>query len=157
MPIYLNDRIDVTVSYDLDKDLNELDKNFDKYVYKFALAFINQYIESFCNQKKFVTKEQVREVYYKAFKGDESINFDRIVNYLEPVAGWKPARQIAVKTQEAFMMVEKPEFKDKILNGFKQFFGFNDIRNKMYMYSLLKHMKIIINGLFMLMVAKVFA
>lgn len=135
-PSTWNDQIDVTVSYDLDKDLNELDKNFDKYVYKFAFAFINQYIESFCDQKKFVTKEQVRDVYYKAFKGDESINFDRIVNYLEPVVGWKPARQIAVKTQEAFMMVEKPEFKNKILNGFKQFLGFNDIRNRMYMYSL---------------------
>ncbi len=135
-PSTWNDQIDVTVSYDLDKDVDELEKNFDKYVYKFAFAFINQYIESFCDQKKFVTKEQVRDVYYKAFKGDESINFDRIVNYLEPVVGWKPARQIAAKTQEAFMMVEKPKFKNKILNGFKQFLGFNDIRNRMYMYSL---------------------
>ncbi len=135
-PSTWNDQIDVTVSYDLDKDVEEIEKNFDNYVCKFAFAFINQYIESFCEQKKFVTKEQVRDIYYKAFKDDKSINFDRIVAYLEPVVGWKPARQIAVKTQEAFLIVEKPEFKDQIINGLKQFLGFNDIRNKMFMYSL---------------------
>ncbi len=135
-PSTWNDPIDVTVSYDLDKDADELEKNFDHYVFKFAFAFINKYIESFCNQKKFVTQEQVREVYYKAFEGEDGINVDRIIAYLEPVVGWKPARQIAVKTQEAFMMVEKTEFKEQIVNGFRQFLGFNDIRTKMFMYSL---------------------
>lgn len=135
-PSTWNDPIDVTVSYDLEKDVQELEKNFDKYVFKFAFAFINKYIESFCNQKKFVTKEQVREVYYNAFEGEKDINIDRIVSYLEPVVGWKPARQIAVKTQEAFVMVGKSDFKDKIINEFKQFLGFNDIRTKVFMYSL---------------------
>ena len=131
-----NDPIDVTVLYNLEKEVQELEENFDNLVVKFAFSFINKYIESFCKQKKFVTADKVKEVYYSSFAGDSKFNPDRMINYLEPIVGWKPARQITVKTQEAFMQTSSPEFKEQVINGFKRFLGFNDLKDKVLMYSL---------------------
>lgn len=61
-----------------------------------------------------------------------------MIRYLTPIVGEKPARQITVKTQEAFVHVLTKKFKEDILNGFRQFFSFNDIRNKCIIYSLSK-------------------
>lgn len=46
-----NDPIDVTVKYNIEKDVELLDSNFDEYALKFAFMFNNKYIDSFCNQK----------------------------------------------------------------------------------------------------------
>lgn len=135
-PSTWNDPIDVTVSYDLDKDLQMLQDNIDKIVIKIAFTFVNQYIESFCEQKKFVTADEVKTIYYGAFQGEQYINPERIVAYLTPVVGEIPARQIAVKTQEAFMMVYKPEYKQNIINELDKMMSFNNIRDNMFMYSL---------------------
>ena len=131
-----NDPIDVTVLYNLEKDFKELEDNFDNLVVKFAFSFINKHIESFCKQKKFVTADKVKEVYYSSFVGDSKFNPDRMINYLEPIVGWKLARQITVKTQKAFMQTFSPEFKEQVINSFKQFLGFNDLKDKVLMYSL---------------------
>lgn len=131
-----NDPIDVTVAYDLQRDIDYLREHFDDYVLKFAFSFINRYIESFCAQKGFVTSEKVKKVYYSAFEGEEGINFDRIVSCLEPIVGWKPARQIAVKTQEAFAQATKSDFKDRIIGGLDKLLGVNGLREKVIMYSL---------------------
>lgn len=135
-PSTWNDQIDVTVAYDIQKDIKYLDEHFDEYVLKFAFAFINKYIESFCEQKKFVTADQVKEVYYSSFKDDNVFNPGRMTAYLEPIVGWKPARQITVKTQEALAYTMSKEFKEKIINGFQKFLGFNNLRDKLLMYSL---------------------
>lgn len=131
-----NDPIDVTVLYNLEEDIKYLDKHFDDYVIKFAFSFINKYIESFCKQKKIVTADEVKSVYYSAFKGDSEFKPEKMIEYLEPIVGLKPARQITVKTQEAFAQVVSPEFKEMVLNGFKKFLGFNGIKNEVVMYSL---------------------
>ena len=131
-----NDQIDVTVAYDIKKDIKYLDEHFDDYVLRFAFSFINKYIESFCEQKKFVSAERVKEVYYSSFKGDEHFNPARMIAYLEPIVGWKPARQITAKTQEALAMVMSEDFKNRIIGGFEKFLGFNNLRDKLLMYSL---------------------
>lgn len=131
-----NDQIDVTVAYDIQKDIEYLDEHFDEYVLKFAFVFINQYIESFCEQKKFVTPDKVKEVYYASFKGEDDFNPERMITYLEPIVGWKPARQITVKTQEALVKTMSKEFKEQIISGFEKFLGFNNLRDKLLMYSL---------------------
>lgn len=131
-----NDPIDVTVSYDLGKDLQMLQDNIDKIVIKIAFTLVNQYIESFCEQKKFVTADEVKTIYYGAFQGEQYINPERIVAYLTPAVGEIPARQIAVKTQEAFMMVYKPAYKQNIINELDKMMSFNNIRDNMFMYSL---------------------
>lgn len=46
-----NDLIDVTVKYNIEKDVELLDSNFDEYALKLAFMFINKYIDSLCNQK----------------------------------------------------------------------------------------------------------
>lgn len=46
-----NDPIDVAVKYNIEKDVELLDSNFDKYALKFAFMFINKYIDSLCNKK----------------------------------------------------------------------------------------------------------
>lgn len=135
-PSTWNDPIDVTVQYNLEKDLKLLDETFDDYVLKFAFMFINQYIDSFCEQKKFVTPEEVKDVYYSSFKGDEEFNPERMIAYLTPVVGEKPARQITVKTQEALIQVFSPNFKQNIIASLEKFLGFNDIKDKCIMYSL---------------------
>ena len=135
-PSAWNDPIDMTVKYNIEKDIKLLKDNFDYFVLKFAFSFINKYIESFCEQKKFVTADKVKEVYYSAFKGDESFNPDRMINYLTPVVGDKPAKQITVKTQEALNTVLSPKFKDKIIGNLEKFLGFNDIKNKCIVYCL---------------------
>lgn len=131
-----NDPVDVTVLYNLEEDIKHLDEHFDDYVVKFAFSFINKYIESFCEQKKFVTAEEVKSVYYSVFKDDGEFKPEKMISYLEPVVGWKPARQITVKTQEALIQAMSPEFKERVLNDFKQFLGFNEIKNEVLMYSL---------------------
>ena len=131
-----NDPIDVTVLYNLENDVKYLEEHFDDYILKFAFSFVNHYIESFCNQKKFVTADEVKNVYYAAFKGEQNFNPDRMIAFLRPIVGDKPARQITVKTQEAFLQVINPEFKERIINDFKRFLGFNDIKNEVLMYSL---------------------
>ena len=131
-----NDPIDVTVSYDLENDVKYLDEHFDDYVVKLAFSLINKNIESFCKQKKFVTPDEVKSVYYSVFKDECEFNPEKMIAYLEPIVGWKPARQITVKTQEAFAQMLSPQFKEKILSGFKQFLGFNDVKNEVVMYSL---------------------
>ena len=135
-PSTWNDPIDVTVSYDLERDSKILQEKMDEMVTKMAFAFINQYIESFCSQKKFVTAEEVKSYYYAAFQGEEQINPERIIECLSPVVGEKPARQIAVKTQEAFMMVNTLKFREQVFGGLEKMMRFNDIRNTMLMYSL---------------------
>lgn len=135
-PSTWNDPIDVTVKYNIQKDLKLMDENFDSYVLKFAFSFINKYIESFCEQKKFVTADKVKEVYYSAFYGDDEFNPERMISYLSPIVGDKPAKQITVKTQEIFNQGMTPEFKKQILDGLEKFLGFNDIKNKCVMYSL---------------------
>ena len=46
-----NDPIDVIVKYNIEKDVELLDSNFDEYALKLAFMFINKYIDSLCNQK----------------------------------------------------------------------------------------------------------
>lgn len=135
-PSTWNDPIDVTVSYDLEKDSKMLKEKEDELAAKMALTFINKYIESFCEQKKFVTAEEVKKVYYGAFEGESGINHKRIIFYLTPIVGEKPAKQIAVKTQEAFSMVNTPKFREQVFGGLEKMMHFNDIRNTMRMYSL---------------------
>lgn len=135
-PSTWNDPIDVTVAYDLEKDRQILKEQIDKLAIKIALAFVNQYIDSFCEQKKFVTAEEVKPYYYGAFQGEDQINPERIVAYLTPVVGEKPAQQIAVKTQEAFAMVNTPQFREKAFGGLEKMMHFNEIRDTMLMYSL---------------------
>ena len=135
-PSTWNDPIDVTVSYDLEKDSKMLKEKEDELAAKMALTFINKYIESFCEQKKFVTAEEVKKVYYGAFEGESGINPKRIIFYLTPIVGEKPAKQIAVKTQETFSMVNTPKFREQVFGGLEKMMHFNDIRNTMLMYSL---------------------
>ena len=135
-PSTWNDPIDVTVSYDLERDSQIIQEQMDEMATKMAFTFINQYIESFCGQKKFVTAEEVKSYYYSAFRGEDQINPERIVAYLTPVVGEIPARQIAVKTQEAFAMVDAPDFRKKAFGGLDKMMHFNDIRDTMLMYSL---------------------
>lgn len=135
-PSTWNDPIDVTVSYDLEKDSKMLKEKEDELAAKMALTFINKYIESFCEQKKFVTAEEVKKVYYGAFEGESGINPKRIIFYLTPIVGEKPAKQIAVKTQEAFSMVNTPKFREQVFGGLEKMMHFNDIRNTMRRYSL---------------------
>lgn len=135
-PSTWNDPIDVTVEYNIENDINFLDDSFDISIPKFAFMFINKYIESFCEQKKFVTADKVKEVYYSVFREGKEFNPNKMIRYLTPIVGEKPARQITVKIQEAFAHVLNPKFKEDVLNGFRQFFSFNDIRNNCIMYSL---------------------
>lgn len=135
-PSTWNDPIDVTVQYNFEKDLKLLDETFDDYVIKFASMIVNKYIEAFCEQKKFVTADEVKEVYYSAFKDDDNFNPNRMIEFLTPIVGNKPASQITVKTQEVLMQVFTPEFKKNIIGGLKTFLRFNDIKNKCIMYSL---------------------
>lgn len=134
-PSTWNDPIDVTVDYNLERDVKVLEEHFDDYVMKFAHSFVNHYIDSFCEQKKFVSAEKVKSIFYAAFQGDETINPERIVAYLEPVVGWKPARQIAARTIEAVSMVMTDQVKQQIVDAFMSLVKYNDIRNKMIMYS----------------------
>lgn len=134
-PSTWNDPIDVTVEYNLEKDLKILEENFDDYALKFAFSLMNKYIESFCEQKKFVTADKVKNVYYAAFKGEKEFNPEKMVAYLTPIVGEKPARQMTAKTQEAFEQVFSESFKNQIIGGINQFLGFNDIKNKCIMYS----------------------
>ena len=135
-PSEWNDPIDVTVSYDLERDRQILQEQMDEIATKIALMFVNQYIESFCEQKKFVTAEEVKKVYYGAFEGENCINTKRIIAYLTPIVGEKPAKQIAVKTQEAFAMVDTPKFREQVFGGLEKMMHFNDIRDTMLTYSL---------------------
>ena len=91
-PSTWNDKIDVTVTYNLEKDLKYIEQNFDEYVLSFAFSFINKYIESFCEQKEYVNAERVKEVYYSVFAGENELNPNKMIAYLEPAVGWKPAR-----------------------------------------------------------------
>ena len=72
-PTTWNDPVDVTVSYDKEKDLCLLQEHIDSIVSKTAFSLINQYIDSFCEQKKFVTSNQVKKAYYKAFEGKKRL------------------------------------------------------------------------------------
>ena len=87
-------------------------------------------------RSKFVTAEEVKKVYYGAFEGESGINPKRIIFYLTPIVGEKPAKQIAVKTQEAFSMVNTPKFREQVFGGLEKMMHFNDIRNTILMYSL---------------------
>lgn len=135
-PSTWNDPIDVTVQYNIEKDLELLNENFDDYALKFAFSFINKYIDSFCEQKKFVTSDKVKEVYYSVFKDEIELNPEKMIAYLTPVVGDIPARQITVKTQEFFAQVFSQKFKNEIIGSLKKFLGFNDIKDKCLMYSL---------------------
>lgn len=86
--------------------------------------------------KKFVTADKVKEVYYSVFREGKEFNPNKMIRYLTPIVGEKPARQITIKTQEAFVYVLNTKFKEDVLNEFRQFFNFNDIRNNCIMYSL---------------------
>lgn len=135
-PITWNDPIDVTVTYDMERDNKLLQEHIDQIVGKTAFSLVNHYIESFCEQKKIVTAVQVKKAYYDAFKGEKKVNFNRIISNLTPIVGEIPARQIAAKTQEAFLTTEQMNFKEKYSNGLEGLMNFNNIKEEMLMYSL---------------------
>lgn len=135
-PSTWNDPLDVTVSYDIEKDLKYIKENIDKIAINMAFHFIDQYIESFCEQKKFVSPDVVKEVYYSAFKGEDEFNPTRMIKALTPVVGNVPARQITVKTQEALLQVSKSKFKDDLEKQLENMMSFNKIKDNFFMYSL---------------------
>jgi len=135
-PTTWNDPIDVTVSYDMEKDNKLLQDHIDQIVCKTAFSFVNGYIESFCEQKKFVAADQVKKVYYESFEQERKVDFNRIVSALTPIVGEIPARQIAAKTQEAFLVAEQMNFKEKYLNSLDDLRKFNNIKDELLMYSL---------------------
>ena len=135
-PITWNDPIDVTVSYDMEKDNKLLQDYINQIVGKTAFSLVNRYIESFCERKKFVTADQVKKAYYDSFNGERKVDLKRIVAVLTPIVGEIPARQIAVKTQEAFLAAEQMNFKEKYLNGLDGLRNFNNIKDELLMYSL---------------------
>lgn len=135
-PITWNDPIDVTVSYDMEKDNKLLQDHINQIVGKTAFSLVNRYIESFCEQKKFVTADQVKQAYYDSFNGERKVDLKRIIAVLTPIVGEIPARQIAVKTQEAFLVAEQMNFKEKYLNGLDGLRNFNNIKDELLMYSL---------------------
>ena len=131
-----NDPIDVTVKYDFQKDAQLLENSIDEIAIKMAFSVINQYIESFCKQKKYVTADEVKRIYYDVFHQDHSLNPDKIVLYLSPVVGEIPARQIAQKTKEAFALAESSQIKKQVVDGLDKMMTLNEIRDTMLMYSL---------------------
>lgn len=135
-PSTWNDPIDVTVLYDMEKDNKLLQEHINQIVGKTVFSLVNQYIESFCEQKKFVTADHVKKAYYEAFKGENKVELNRIIFNLTPIVGETPARQIAVKTQEAFLVAEQMNFKEKCLNGLDGLRNFNNIKDELLMYSL---------------------
>ena len=135
-PSTWNDPLDVTVSYDIEKDLQYIKENIDKIAINMAFHFINQYIESFCEQKKFLIADVVKKVYYSAFKGENEFNPTRMIRYLTPVVGNVPARQITVKTQEVLLQVCNSKFKDDLEKQLENMMSFNKIKDNLLMYSL---------------------
>ena len=133
-PSTWNDPIDVTVQYNLEKDLKNLED--DNYILNFAFQLINKYIESFCGQKKSVSLKNVKEMYTSVFKGDEQFNPGKMIEYLKPITGDKIAHQITLKLQETFALIFTQEFKETINDGFEKFFNLNEIKNQYIMYSL---------------------
>ena len=57
-------------------------------------------------------------------------------SYLTLVVGDKSVKQITVKTRKALIKVFSPEFKENIIKMIKNFFWFNNIKDKCLMYSL---------------------
>lgn len=115
-PSTWNDPIDVTVSYDLERDSKILQEQMDEIATKMAFTFINRYIESFCEQKKFVTAEEVKAYYYGAFQGEEQINPERIVAYLTPVVGEKQPLLITRVLDESLEYAVRPETLQDLIN-----------------------------------------
>ena len=135
-PSTWNDPIDVTVFYDLEKDRKILLDRMDDIVTKMAFTIISQHIESFCEQKKLVTVDQIKEVYYGVFQKDRSLTPKKIAKYLIPLAGEKNARQIASDSQKVLAQVYTPQYKKQIFDKLEKMLKFNNIRNEMLMYSL---------------------
>ena len=135
-PSTWNDPLDVTVSYDIEKDKQYIKENIDKIATNMAFYYINQYIESFCEQKKFISADVVKEVYYSAFNGENEFNPIRMIRYLTPVVGNVPARQITVKTQKALLKVSNSKFKEDLEKQLENMMSFNKIKEEIFMYSL---------------------
>jgi hypothetical protein len=135
-PSTWNDPIDATVQYNPEKDIADIDKNFDKFALKIARLFMENYLASYCNQKKTISLDELSAYYDAAYKGSRSYDPSRIVTVLTPIVGEKVAMQISVKTYEALKKTLSPEFKTKFINSLNKMYSFNDIRDKMILFSL---------------------
>lgn len=78
----------------------------------------------------------VKEVYFSVFSDEKGLNPEKMPSYLTLVVGDKPVKQITVKTRKALIKIFSPEFKENIIKMIKNFFGFNNIKDKCLMYSL---------------------
>ena len=56
-----------------------------------------------------------KEVYYSVFSDEKELNPEKMLFYLTPVVGDKPAKQITVKTRKVLIKVFSPEFKENII------------------------------------------
>jgi hypothetical protein len=135
-PSAWNDPIDVTVHYDLGKDIADMDRDFDQLVLKFARLFIEKYMASYCDQKKTIDLQTLTYYYDSAFKGSDGFEPGRIVTALTPVVGDKVARQMAAKTSQILHDVLNPEFKENMTAAFSKMYSLNDVRDTMILCSL---------------------
>ena len=132
-----NDPIDVTVKYNMEKDIEIMENNMEYFVLSMAKTLINQYMESFCEQKKVIEYDELKQIYYSVFDGKiDKVSLNDIVKKLTPKIGEIPARQIAVKTQEAYLYAQNSEYAKQITNGLEKFMGFNELKDEVVMCSL---------------------
>ena len=124
-PSTWNDKIDVTVRYNLKKDLEYIDEHFDDFVLNMAFGFSNKHIQSFCKQKGFSGFEKIKDIYFSVFSKEKDIKPNKINEYLIPIVGLKNAKQITSKIQETLAIIMNDKFKSKILNLFNKLLYFS--------------------------------
>lgn len=135
-PFKWNDPIDFTTKCDLENDLKTLENNFDDYSLCFSILFVNKIIDCFCNEKKIITIDKIKEIVYSCINEEEGPDLSKMNENLSHILGKTNSKQLTTKIQEIFKKTNSNEFRSQITANLNEFLGFSGMKNNYIMYSL---------------------
>ena len=135
-PSSWNDPLDVTILYDLEKDIKYLNDNVVDISIKITYSIVKQYINSSFKEDDCISSEAINDAVRYSFDKYGRFSPLKMINYLKPIIGYNYAKDITTKTQQALDDLKQSKFLDDFKKQLNNLLSFNKIRDNVLMYSL---------------------
>lgn len=135
-PITWNDKIDVTILFELKDDLNDLIKSKDKLIVKYTKMLIDKVNSEICDNTLFLKEINLEEIYNEMFEESGDFNNEKAYKYFLLKFGEEPTKCVIDNIKKAINILNKENFDVKLEQQISKIFSINKIKESFLMYSL---------------------
>ena len=135
-PLTWNDKIDVTVTYDLEKDLQYIESHMDEFVIGFTFNIMNKILPISPEIKDFIISSDYLDFCHYILSDENELKKDKIISYLVPLVGIEEAKNYADKIEMGFATILNEASKRKMIDNLKKILSLNELKERMIVYSL---------------------